>query len=73
MLAELARFYGSDLAGILGVPVRTLDAWRDGSRFPGLPAVRLVWLVWVLVLHPELVREPGDLLTWGRFARRAPQ
>lgn len=68
MLQELERVHGVVLlAGLLGCPVAVLEHWLRGRRYPSGAAVRAVWLLWALTLHPERCRSVGDILTWGRF------
>lgn len=68
MLADLEARHGLLTADILGVPTGTLEQWRYGGRTPSAAAVRVMWLAWVLVLHPEQCQTAFDLIAWGRFA-----
>jgi len=68
MLAQLAVHLGRDgLAMTLGVPALTVTSWREGTKRPSAAAVRCVWLLWCLVLHPDRVSSVWSIATWGRF------
>ncbi len=67
MVRELHGLLGAKLPAVLGIPVRTVELWRSGRCMPGI-SVRLVWLLWALLLHPERCATVADLITWGRFA-----
>jgi hypothetical protein len=54
------------VSAVLGVPWRTLLGWRDG-KVPSAVAMRTIWLIWCLVLHPERLRSLFDIATWGQF------
>lgn len=76
MLRDLAQVHpGSDLSAVLGVSTMTLRAWINPARGMSGAARRVIWLHWVLILHPARVQTVFDLATWGRFrveARRRP-
>lgn len=68
MLADLGRIFPArrELGAVLGVPQRTLSAWRRGEG-PSDGARRAIWLTWALIFHPSRVQTVFDLATWGRF------
>src|SRR5258708_4425835 len=72
MLAELETGLGGerDAAHVVGPSIITVRCWKRRKRM-SVPARRLVWLVWALVLHPETVQTVGDLVTWGRLDSKA--
>ena len=67
-LADLERELGyQGASAALGLPVCTIDAYKDGRRKPPASARKLVWLTHQLVLHPGRLQTVQDLMTWGRF------
>lgn len=68
MLRELEVVYGRrSLGSVLGVCGMTARAWLDHGA-NSLPARRVVWLTWTMLLHPDKLRSGWDWVTWGRFA-----
>lgn len=68
MLAQLERVYGEKASTqLMGVPVQTFRAWRDGRIGVSGGGIRAVWLVHCLTLRPERCQSLFDLATWGRF------
>jgi hypothetical protein len=69
MLQDLYSAMGGEraLAEILKVSVRNVRAWRNRQCRLSDGAASLVWLTWVLLLHPERLKTLHDLVTWGRF------
>jgi len=68
MLADLLDFYGEEsLVDVLGVPVHTLRFWQEVGAVRPAAAIRAVWLVWCLTLHPDRLTSTFDLVTWGRY------
>jgi hypothetical protein len=65
--ALVSRLGRHDAAAVLGVPMLTLNGWRDRLKSPSMPARRAIWLVWCLTLHPERLTSLFDVITWGRF------
>lgn len=68
MLIHLQQIYGEKPAGmLLGVPIQSFRAWRDGRRYVSGSAIRAIWLIYCLALRPDRVQSLFDLATWGRF------
>ena len=66
-LVDLQDRFGRGGAGaLLCVPVQTFQRWIAGGKIDSASA-RAVWLVWVLLLHPDRLQSAFDLVTWGRF------
>ena len=55
------------LCDLLGLPRMTVESWVNGRRNPSDPARKLVWVMWCLTLHPEMMRSAFDIVTWGKF------
>lgn len=72
MVRELETAFGNErnTAVLMGVSVITLRSWKN-RRAISVPSRRAVWLIWVLLLHPERIETAFDLVTWGRFKRLA--
>jgi len=68
MLERLHGLLGRHtLCAVLGLPVRTIESWRSGRRVPDGAGIRVIWLTWCLLLHPERLQTVFDVATWGRF------
>jgi len=68
-LLELRRrllWSRSTLGAFLGVGKDTLRRWETGERYPSGAARRLIWLIDVLVFHPERLVDGMDFMLWGR-------
>jgi len=68
-LLELRRrllWSRSTLGAFLGVGKHKLRRWETGERHPSGAARRLIWLIDLLVLHPERLVDGTDLMVWGR-------
>lgn len=72
MLFELDCAYPGKVSVLIGVPARTTNAWFTGELLPSAAGVRVVWLLWALLLHPEQCSTVQDIITWGRFAKPLP-
>ena len=69
MIAEIEALFGGErwAAMVIGPSLITLRSWKRRGTM-SVPSRRLVWLVWVLLLHPERVRNLPQLILWGGFA-----
>lgn len=54
------------LAAFLGTSQDTVRRWESGERHPTGAAKRLIWLVNLLVRHPERLESGLDFLFWGQ-------
>lgn len=70
-IVEFAGGTGRAAAPLVGVSEVTLSNWRKGKGFAG-PSYRLVWVTWIILLHPERLQTAFDLATWGRFRVERP-
>lgn len=64
------RFGSQPVACLLCVPRYQFDRWCNGSVGFRPSEKRLVWLLYAVLMHPELVRSPFDILTSGRYVRK---
>ena len=62
------RWPRSALAAFLGVSREVVRRWETGARNPGGAARRLIWLLDLLVRHPEKLKTGMDLIFWGKGA-----
>jgi len=67
MLEELVRKLGrKETLQMLSISALYFDRYREGRKpSPGIK--RLVWLIWVILLHPDRLKSKWDLLTWGFY------
>lgn len=73
MVRDVVRRLGErGAADVIGCPLMTLRHWTAGEVQPAATARRVVWVVWVLMFHPERLRSWFDWLTWARFSVRSP-
>jgi hypothetical protein len=72
MVGQLEAEFGGERRAVafIGPSLISVRSWKRRKRM-SIPSRRLVWLVWALVLHPETLQGPGDLVTWGRTCWRA--
>lgn len=68
MLTELEAYLGDErrLAAVVGPSLVTLRSWRRRKTM-SIPSRRLVWLTWAILLHPDMVQTPNDLVVWGKW------
>ena len=70
MLTELIRKMGrKEVLQMMTTQDWIFGALDRGARKPSPEQRRLVWLLWVILLHPERLRSKWDLLTWGFYHR----
>jgi hypothetical protein len=70
MLQALVNAHGiTRAAESLGVPDRTLRHWRHKGGGVSPAHRRLVWFVYLFVMHPGALRTLSDLLVWCRDKR----
>ena len=60
------RWARSMLAALLGVSRDVVRRWETGERHPSGAARRLIWLLDLLVRHPEKLKTGMDLIFWGK-------
>jgi len=68
MFGEIENEVGGErqAAAVVGPSLITVRSWKRRKSM-SVPSRRLVWLVWVLLLHPKHIRSLDDLVTWGRL------
>lgn len=62
------RWPRSALAAFLGVSRDVVRRWETGERNPSGSARRLIWLLNLLVRHPEKLKNGMDLIFWCKGA-----
>lgn len=62
------RWPRSALAAFVGVSRDVVRRWETGERNPSGAARRLIWLLDLLVHHPEKLKSGMDLIFWGKGA-----
>lgn len=65
-LRDRMQWSRSMLAAMLGIGCETLRRWESGERNPSGAARRLIWLMDLLLCHPEKLNNGLDLIVWGK-------